>query len=169
MRSRQGETKPFFPWWGIQHSTQACSMQSSRQVQQNFSTGWDTHNSSPVPHPSNRETCWSTTEYKRAGEDKAKQSVFGCSSSQDARNVKCFPRKFLHLQEEREGNQENFWHILGRESEHDSKESEDADWSTASKVCEQHSEAWSQKIFPKPYMHIFWKRSYKTGCTREHN
>ena len=34
---------------------------------------------------------------------------FGCTSgSVVARNVKCFPRKFLFLQEGREGNQENF-------------------------------------------------------------
>lgn len=152
-------------------------MQSSRQVQQNFSTGWDTHNSSPLPHPSNRATCWSTTEYKRMGEDKAKQSVFGCCSSQDARNVKCFPRKFLHLQEEREGNQENFWHILGRESEHDSKESRDADWSTARKSMwtaqwsmkpkdiSKTIHAYSLKKVPQNWMHERTQLPYFTSVS----
>lgn len=38
-----------------------------------------------------------------------RQAGFGCTgNSPVARNVKCFPRKFLLLQESREGNQENF-------------------------------------------------------------
>lgn len=38
-----------------------------------------------------------------------KEADFSCtSSSLVARNVECFPRKFLLLQESREGNQENF-------------------------------------------------------------
>lgn len=50
-----------------------------------------------------------TTEYKRGAEDRAERPGFGCtSSSLVARNVKRFPRKFLLLQEDMEGNQENF-------------------------------------------------------------
>ena len=46
---------------------------------------------------------------QKGAEDREKQPSFSCtSSSLVAKNVKRFPRKFLLLQEDREGNQENF-------------------------------------------------------------
>lgn len=78
------------------------------------------------------------------------QPGFGYTSgSLVVRNVERFPRKFLLLQEGREGNRENFDTFQAAGVEHEKEESEGADWSAVRKVCEQHGGARSTSGYHK--------------------
>lgn len=89
----------------IQHMPVRC--EALGQFSKNFSTGQAIHRANPAPTP--REKVVGQQQHIKGGWGRAKQPGFSCtSSSLVARNVKRFPRKFLLLQEDREGNQENF-------------------------------------------------------------
>lgn len=78
------------------------------QLSKNFSMGCATRRSN-LPPLLTAQRLLVSNRILKGPEDRAKQSGLGCtSSSLVARNVKRFPRKFLLLQEDMEGNQENF-------------------------------------------------------------
>lgn len=112
-RSRQGETnlsslcEEFNT--SIQHIRRA--LRRSGPVQQNFSTATQSSNPAPRHHPSLTESrLLVNNRIQKRGAEDGQSSLASAApeSSRVARNVRRFPRKFLLLQEDREGNQESF-------------------------------------------------------------
>lgn len=102
-----GGNKPFFPLWGIQHEHSAHAR--SGPVKQNSSTGSAVCSSNTTTPPLPESRLLVNNIIQKGVEDRPKLPGFSStSSSLVARNVKRFPRKFLLLQEDMEGNHENF-------------------------------------------------------------
>lgn len=105
-----GGKKPFFPLWGIQHehSVHGSSLWSTALVQQDFSTGWAIQFSNPA-HPTHIHFLLQDVGQQHNTEGAKQRGLTSAiPAAPVARNVKCFPRKFLLLLEARERQQENF-------------------------------------------------------------
>lgn len=175
-----GGNKPFFPLCGIQHehSAHVRLLWSSGPVQQNLSMLLAIHSFNPAPHPPPPHLL----EGRLLVDNRIQKGGWGQSRAawlwlhqqlSRCQECKTFPKEIppppgRHGRKPRE-----FWHISGSGSEHEKERSEGADWSTASKVCEQHGGAWRRVIFPKwilrrTYKEVLRFRSLQSWWTKYH-